>query len=255
MTILDKIVTKRKKRLAAAKKKVPSRSLQRTVDPPRPFFKGGNKVTLIAECKKGSPSKGIFLEEYDPVAIAGQYERGGADAISVLTEQDFFYGSDTHLISVRDTVSLPVLRKDFIFDPYQVKESWALGADAILLIAAILSERQLEKLAMQAIGLGLEILLEVHSREELERALTVPATAIGINARNLKDFTIDLNASKQLCALLPKGRIAVAESGLKSPKAGQEMYQAGFRGFLVGEYFITAKNRMLRVKNFAAKLK
>lgn len=255
MTILDKIVAARKERLVNKKKKIGKSSLKRTVGPPRPLFKGANNITLIAECKKGSPSKGIFLDDYDPIAIASQYETGGADAISVLTEPDFFYGSDAHLEAIRKTVSLPVLRKDFIFDPYQVKESWALGADAILLIAAVLSERQLENLALYAVELGLEILLEIHSREELEMALTIPATAIGINARNLKDFTIDLNMSKKLCSLIPRGRIAVAESGLKSPRAGQNMFQAGFRAFLVGEYFITAKNRTQCVKNFATKLK
>ncbi len=251
MTILDKIVSVRKELLADKKKKVSKSSLDRTIDPPRPFFKCNNNITLIAECKKGSPSKGVFLEEYDPVAIAMQYERGGADAISVLTEPDFFYGDDEHLKAVRQKVSLPVLRKDFIFDTYQIKESWAIGADAILLIAAILSEKQLEELSICALELGMEILLEIHNMEELEKAIIVPATAIGINARNLKDFSIDLNASKELCSLLPKERIAVAESGLKSPDAGLEMFNAGFRGFLVGEYFITADDREEKVSEFA----
>jgi indole-3-glycerol phosphate synthase len=255
MTILNKILSVRKERLADKKRAVPEDSLERTAGPPRPFFNGEGAVTLIAECKKGSPSKGIFLKEYNPVLIATQYERGGADAVSVLTEPDFFYGDEEHLSNVRENVSLPVLRKDFIFDRYQIRESWALGADAILLIAAILSEIQLEELAASAIELGLEILLEVHNREELEKAVTIPATAIGINARNLKDFSIDLNESKELCKLLPKERIAVAESGLNSSQAGLEMFNAGFRGFLVGEYFITAENREETVREFAEALK
>lgn len=254
VTILNKIVSVCKERLAEKRKNIPENSLQRNVDSPRPFFKK-DSITLIAECKKGSPSRGIFLEEYDPVTIANQYEKGGADAISVLTEPGFFYGSEVHLKSVRECISLPVLRKDFIFDTYQVTESWAMGADAILLIAAILSESQLKELVVCAEEYNLEILLEVHDREELEKALVVPVTGIGINARNLKDFSIDLEATKALCKLVPADRIAVAESGIMSPQDGKAMYDAGFRGFLVGEYFITSENREKQVKEFAAALK
>lgn len=255
MTILDEIVSVCKERLAEKKGNVPEKSLQRNMDPPRPFFKKSGDAMIIAECKKGSPSRGIFLEEYDPATIAGQYEQGGADAISVLTEPDFFFGDESHLKAVREKVSLPVLRKDFIFDKYQVTESWAMGADSILLIAAILSETQLKELTSYATELGLEILLEVHDRRELEKAITVPVTGIGINARNLKDFSIDLEAAKKLCSLVPQDRIAVAESGIKSPQDGAEMFRAGFRGFLVGEYFITANDREKRVREFAAALK
>ncbi len=251
MTILDKIVEKRKERLSIKKKESAENSLQRILSPPRTFF-NTKETTVIAECKKGSPSKGIFLEEYEPAYIAGQYERGGADAISVLTEPDFFFGSESHLHAVRESVSLPVLRKDFIFDPYQVVESWAMGADAILLIAAILSESQLNELVSCAGSLSLDILLEVHDEAELEVALNVPSAGIGINARNLRDFTIDLNATKRLCAGIPDGHLAVAESGLKSPQDGRAMYDAGFRGFLVGEYFITAQDREQTVKDFVA---
>ncbi len=250
MTILDKIISVRKERLIEKKRSVSENSLQRTSDPPRPFFTMEG-VTLIAECKKGSPSKGIFLEDYDPVAIARQYENGGADAVSVLTEPDFFYGDESHLQAVRENVSLPVLRKDFIFDTYQVTESWALGADGVLLIAAVLSTQQIKELAGCAKEYGLEILLEIHNKEELEKALEVPVTGVGINARNLKDFTIDLEATKELCKQVPTDRIAVAESGMKSPQDGKMMYNAGFRGFLVGEYFITAADRKKTVNEFA----
>ncbi len=254
MTILDKIVEKRRERLLLKKQEAPENSLQRVLSPPRAFF-NREGITVIAESKKGSPSKGVFLDEYDPKAIAGQYERGGADALSVLTEPDFFFGSESHLPAVRDAVSLPVLRKDFIFDPYQVTESWAMGADAILLIAAILSDTQMQELAACAAEKSLSVLLEVHNREELERALHIPATGLGINARNLKDFSIDLQASRELAALVPDGRIAVAESGMHSPAAGKEMCDAGFRGFLVGEYFITAKDREQTVREFVEVLK
>ncbi len=253
MTILDKIVNARKIRLEEKKSKIKENSLQRKFDPPRSFFK--KDITLIAECKKGSPSKGVLCEEYYPSEIALQYEQGGADAISVLTEPDFFFGSEEHLKAVKLKTSLPVLRKDFIFDTYQVKESWAIGADAILLIASILSDNRLKELVSLAKEYNLETLLEVHTQDELEKALKVSTTAIGINARNLKDFSIDINASKELCRQIPDSVIAVAESGLKSPQMGAEMYKAGFRGFLVGEYFITAKDREKTVREFVQKLK
>lgn len=255
MNILDRIAAQRKERLTEKKKEVSAAALTRQDDIIRPFYREKGAVTVIAECKKGSPSRGIFLQDYQPVQIAKEYEQGGAHAVSVLTEPDFFYGSEAHLRSVRTEVSLPVLRKDFIFDMYQVKESWAMGADAVLLIVSILSDMQLEELAGYAVQLGMDILLEVHDRNELERALKVPAGGIGINARNLKDFSIDLEAAKELCRLIPAGRIAAAESGMKSPGAAAAMYAAGFRAFLVGEYFVTPGNRKERVRQFCTALK
>lgn len=255
--ILNKIVINRKACIEKKKKNISDKFLQRLVDPPRQFFQKNGNVTLIAECKKGSPSKGVFLDDYDPVSISKQYAKGGAHAISVITEPDFFYGDDSHLRSVRQNVSLPVLRKDFIFDPYQIKESWAIGADAILLIAAIACEELLTDLASYAAHLGLEALLEVHSMDELEKALKIPVSAIGINARNLKNFTIDLQEAKRLCNFMHPDKIAVAESGMKSPHDGTEMYNAGFRGFLVGEYFISSPSdeRESRVREFLESLK
>ncbi len=253
MTILDTIVATRKERLDKKRNNMPESALERELDSIRPFFRISN-TTLIAECKKGSPSKGVFLSEYDPVSIACQYAQGGANALSVLTEPDHFFGSDEHLIEVRSTVDLPVLRKDFIFDLYQVKESWAIGADAVLLIAAILSPSQLEELACYAHELGLQTLVEVHNEIELEMALPIETEGMGVNARNLKDFSIDLAIAKQLCKSIPTKTVAVAESGLKSVSSGLEMYQAGFRGFLVGEYFITATDRTETVNQFAQAL-
>lgn len=254
MNILDRIIAQRKQRIAHAKKRIPQKALNRTLDTPEQFI-NTRGITLIAECKKGSPSKGVFLEEYDPVLLAGEYELGGAHALSVLTEPDFFYGNNDHLSAVKGHVALPVLRKDFIIDPYQIQESWAIGADAVLLIAAILSDMQMQELALYAKELRLEVLLEIHDEYELERALRVPASGIGINARNLKDFTIDLGRAKELCKYIPKNTVAVTESGLKSATAGMEMHKAGFRGFLVGEYFIRARNRVACVREFADALK
>lgn len=255
MTILDKIVDARKIRLEKAKVESPFSTLCRDTIDPIPFFQKASDVTLIAECKKGSPSKGIMVENYHPEEIAPLYEKGGATALSVLTEPDFFFGSTKHLINVKKKVSLPIIRKDFIIDEYQVKEAWAMGADAILLIAAILSNEQMKELNSAAHEYGLQTLLEVHNREEFEKSIDVDADGFGINARNLKDFTIDLNAVKDMCAMLPEDKVAVAESGLKSSKAGKEMYDAGFRGFLVGEYFVTSGDKEKTVKDFKEALK
>ena len=254
MNILEKIATRRKERLSKKKKVVPAESLYRIEKTIRPFFREKGLVTVIAECKKGSPSRGMFLPDYDPLRIAKEYEKGGAHALSVLTEPDFFWGAESHLVKVRQHLSLPVLRKDFIVDQYQVKESWAMGADAILLIAALLSDAQLQELAGYAREFGLEVLLEVHDKRELERALKVPVTGIGINARNLKDFSIDLMGAKDLCRLVPADRVTVAESGMKSPEAAVDMYDAGFRAFLVGEYFVMAANREDCVREFCESL-
>lgn len=254
MNILEKIVIRRKERLALKKKTFPVESLTRKEKTIRPFYRETGSVTVIAECKKGSPSRGIFLQDYNPLRIAKEYEKGGAHALSVLTEPDFFFGADSHLETVRTQVSLPVLRKDFIFDMYQVKESWAMGADAVLLIAAILSDTQLKEFAGYAKELGLQILLEVHDRNELERAFAVTEAGIGINARDLRDFSIDLQGAKELCRLLPAGRIAVAESGMNSPEVAADMYGAGFRAFLVGKYFVTAGNREKCVRKFCSAL-
>lgn len=255
MTILDKIVKARKERLEKLVKIFPYNSLSRNGREPIPFFQNPDEVTLIAECKKGSPSKGIMVDEYFPERIAPLYEKGGATALSVLTEPDFFFGATDDLINVRANVTLPIIRKDFMIDPYQIKEAWAMGADAILLIAAILSTEQMKELNAAAHEFGLQTLLEVHNREEFDKSVEVDADGFGINARNLKDFSIDLDAVKEMCSMLPKDKVAVAESGLKSPDAGKEMYDAGFRGFLVGEYFVTAEDKVETVKNFKEALK
>lgn len=255
MSILDKIVETRKIRIAEAKILSPFSSLNRNVEAPKPFFNPPNEVTLIAECKKGSPSRGVMIDNYVPQNIAPLYEKGGATAISVLTEPDFFFGSDDHLRDVRKKVSLPILRKDFFIDKYQIREAWAMGADAILLIAAVLNTDELIEFNSIAHEYGLQTLLEVHNKEELKKSIDVEADGFGINARDLKDFSIDLEAVKEMCSMLPENKVAVAESGLKSPEAGNDMFNAGFKGFLVGEYFITSDNKADTVKHFKEALK
>lgn len=248
--VLIRIVDTRKERLQQNKKNFPFASLEREVSEPGKFFNKDGATTVIAECKKGSPSKGVMIDNYIPEDIAVQYRGGGASAVSVLTEPDYFFGLDDHLVSVRKASGLPVLRKDFIFDPYQVRESWALGADCILLIAAILSGDQIKELAHYAQELKMEVLLEAHNEEELQKVLSVPSGAVGINSRNLKNFTTDLDTAKNLCRMIPADRIAVAESGIHSSQDGVDLLKTGFRAFLVGEYFIKSEDRQSCVRNF-----
>jgi indole-3-glycerol phosphate synthase len=192
------------------------------------------------------------VEVYEPASLAAAYERGGAGMISVLTEPRRFLGSDADLAAVRAAVSLPVLRKDFIVDPYQVLEAWSIGADAILLIAAALEEAQLLELASAASELRLGVLVELHEESELERALAAGSAAIGVNARDLRDFSVDLNRTRAMAALLPEGVLRVAESGLRSPGDAAALGAAGYRGFLVGEALATAADPEARTREFVA---
>lgn len=248
MSILERITARRRELVAQAKQEQPFTSLERTADAVKPLFPANRRPTLIAECKKGSPSKGVFLPDYDPARLASAYARGGAQALSVLTEPDFFFGDSGHLLQARRVSGLPVLRKDFIIDPWQVRESWAIGADAMLLIVAVLEQTALDELCHQANELGLQVLVEAHNEQELERALQLPCSALGINARNLRDFSIDLEGARRLCAMVPAEYTVVAESGIHSPADARSLRQAGFRAFLVGEYFVTAADREARVR-------
>ncbi|MBN1984485.1 MAG: indole-3-glycerol-phosphate synthase [Chitinivibrionales bacterium] len=254
MNILDSIVTQRKERVDRCRVVVPQSSLHRDCASPIRFFREAGQITLIAECKKASPSRGIMVADADyfPANIAAEYIQGGADCLSIITEPDFFQGSDDHLRAVRDTTATPILRKDFIVHEYQVHESWALGADAILLIAAILSPQQCADYSACARSLGMSTLLEVHDAAEIELVLAhgVGVDAIGVNSRNLKDFSIDRNGAAALRRMITPGTCAVAESGLHAPADGVAMYQAGFQGFLVGEYFVTSANRQKTVRQF-----
>jgi len=198
------------------------------------------RFNVIAECKRRSPSKGVLSERYDPVAIARQYETGGAAAISVLTEPTFFDGALEHLAAVRAAVSLPLLRKDFVVDEYQLFEARAAGADAILLIVAALSPSELSALQAKAWALGLAALVEVHDEDELARAIDAGARIIGVNNRNLRTLAVDVEASYRLMARMPRDVVAVSESGLQSRQDLERLSAAGYRAFLIGERFMTA---------------
>lgn len=194
---------------------------------------------VIAECKRRSPSRGVLAPDYDPVAIATRYEQGGAAAISVLTEPSFFDGSLAHLTAVRAAVNLPLLRKDFIVDEYQLFEARAAGADAALLIVAALAQADLVRLQARAWDLGLAALVEVHDDEELQRAVDAGARVIGVNNRNLRTLAVDTAASYRLAAMMPAGVTAVSESGLKTGADLEALAAAGYRAFLIGERFMT----------------
>jgi indole-3-glycerol phosphate synthase len=197
------------------------------------------RVNVIAECKRRSPSRGVLRAAYDPVAIATGYAAAGAAALSVLTEPMFFDGSLDHLVRVRKAVDLPLLRKDFIVEPYQLLEAAAAGADAVLLIVAALADHELAALARQADALGMATLVEVHTGEELDRALAAGATIVGVNNRNLRTLAVDVDLSEQLASRIPPSVIAVSESGLKSAADLARLSALGYRAFLMGERFIT----------------
>jgi indole-3-glycerol phosphate synthase len=197
-------------------------------------------VRVIAECKRRSPSRGILRAEYDPAAIARGYAEAGAAAISVLTEPTFFDGALTHLQAVRAAVDVPLLRKDFIVDHFQLLEARAAGADAVLLIVAALDHEALAQLSREARALDLDVLVEVHDEAELDRAMSAGADIIGVNNRNLRTLAVDVDASFRLAARLPPGAVAVAESGLKTGADIRRLQAAGYRAFLIGERFMAA---------------
>jgi len=190
---------------------------------------------LIAEIKKASPSAGLIRADFDPAHLATAYARAGAACLSVLTEEDHFQGRDEYLRAARDASGLPVLRKDFMLEIWQVAEARALGADCILLILACLTDTQARDMEAYAHGIGLDVLIEVHDEPELERALRLKSPLIGVNNRNLKTLQIDLGTTERLAKLLPKDRVLIAESGLKTPADLARMAKAGARRFLIGE--------------------
>lgn len=201
-----------------------------------------DRLNVIAECKRRSPSKGVLRAEYDPVAIAKGYEAAGAAAISCLTEPTFFDGSLDHLRAVHDAVGLPVLRKDFIVSEYQVLEARAAGASAMLLIVAALTPKALRTLSEQAASAGLDVLVEVHDAEELSIAADAGARIIGVNNRNLRTLEVDVKASETLIAKMPKGAIAVSESGLRTADDLVRLRGLGYQAFLVGERFMATRD-------------
>ncbi len=244
-SILEKIVTVKREEVAGRKQTRPLPDLAaaiRTKPPARDFRRAlqGSACAIIAEIKRRSPSRGLLREDFDPIRIAAVYEQNGAAAISVLTDETFFGGSNADLSVVGSAVTLPVLRKDFIIDPYQVYETRAIGADALLLIAAILTERQLREYRDLAASLGMAALVEVHTRGELEKALAAGAEVIGINNRDLKTFQTDLQTTLALAPLIPADRIAVSESGIRNRQDIETLTKAGIRAFLIGETLIAA---------------
>jgi indole-3-glycerol phosphate synthase len=195
---------------------------------------------VIAEIKKASPSKGVIRGEFDPAAIARSYAKAGAACLSVLTDKDFFQGSEEFLRQAREACALPVLRKDFVIDPYQVYEARAIGADCILLIVAALDDAALLELALLAAELDLDVLCEVHDAEELERALALPVPLIGVNNRDLRTFHTSLDTSIELQSLIEYDRVLVSESGIHTPEDVARLREAGINAFLVGEAFMRA---------------
>lgn len=217
-----------------------------TADAPRGFVNAiksslsEGRSAVIAEIKKASPSKGVMRENFIPADIAQSYEKGGASCLSVLTDIDFFQGHDDYLKQARAACSLPVLRKEFIIDPYQVYEARAMGADCILLIVAVLDDIQLRKLSALAVKLGMDVLIEVHDAEELQRMLPLNLPLVGINNRNLRTFDVSLTTTIELLSMIPEDRIVVTESGIHAAEDVTLMRQHHINTFLVGEAFMRA---------------
>jgi indole-3-glycerol phosphate synthase len=243
--LLKAIVAATRARVAVQRDRVPPRILEQAIASATPTRGFRRKLAapgrnVIAECKRRSPSRGVLRPAYDPVAIASSYEQGGAAAISVLTEPSFFDGALSHLETVRRAVALPLLRKDFMVDPYQLLEARAAGADAVLLIVAALDAETLGTLVREARGLDLDVLVEVHDEAELDVAVDAGADLIGVNNRNLRTLAVSVDASYRLAARMPAKAIAVAESGLKTADDLEQLEAAGYGAFLVGERFMTA---------------
>ena len=241
MSILQKIVENTRENLKVKKKKLPLeeiRSSLRELSLPKSKFKtsiSNRNEAIIAEIKKASPSAGVISEDFNPVSKAKDYEAFGASALSILTEEDFFLGSNEYLKAVKKITSLPILRKDFIIDEYQIYESKLIGSDCILLIASILPDQQLEEFVAIAKTLELDYLIEVHDENELKRAEHFEDALIGVNNRNLKTFEVDLDNSVRLRKLFTKNNIFIAESGIKSKKDVDYLKSNSIEVFLIGE--------------------
>lgn len=242
--VLAEICAATRREVERRKQQTTTAELERrakAASPPRGFARGlaqtaaGPRPALIAEIKKASPSRGLIRADFDPPALARAYKDGGATCLSVLTDAPYFQGRDDHLIAARAAVDLPVLRKDFMLDPYQVIEARAIGADCILLILAALDDATAQALARLARDLGLDVLAEVHDEAELDRALRLEGALLGINNRNLKSLTVDLAVFERLARRAPRDRFLVAESGLKTAADLARLTRAGARAFLIGE--------------------
>jgi indole-3-glycerol phosphate synthase len=257
-TILDKILDHKVEEIEERKKNVSQERFEeavKLVTPPRDLLGAlrhdANIVALIAEVKHASPSKGVLIEPFEPVTLGRTYAKYGAAAISVLTDEVFFRGSLEDMTNVRNAVDVPVLRKDFIIDPYQVYEGRAAGADAILLIVAALEDGQLAELNGLIQKLGMVALVEVHNELELERALRLNPSLVGINNRNLKTFQVDIRITGRLAKQVPKGVTLVAESGIRDSPDVRQMGAAGAHAVLVGEALVQAHERSRMVKRMS----
>ncbi|EIC31091.1 MULTISPECIES: indole-3-glycerol phosphate synthase TrpC [Methylomicrobium] len=247
--ILKKILDTKAEEVSRRKVRTPIVDLEsfaESVEKPRGFYQAllgrvlMKKPAIIAEIKKASPSKGVIREDFQPVMIGQDYAMNGATCLSVLTDKEYFQGSEVYLQLVRERCPLPVLRKDFMIDPYQVYEARALGADCILLIAAALEDGQMRELAELAARLGMDVLVEVHNEEELHRALQLDTKLIGINNRNLRTFETTLQTTLDLKAQIPEDRLVITESGIHMPDDVKLMLDNGIYAFLVGEAFMRA---------------
>ena len=245
MSILERIVAAKRAEIAAARRRFPDvEGKARDAPPVRDFVAAlrAKRPAVIAEIKRASPSKGLLRSNFDPAAIAKSYEKGGAACMSVLTDMEFFQGAAEHLSVARAACTLPVLRKDFLIDPYQVFESRALGADCVLLIVACLGDAEMRELEALARGAGMAVLVEVHDGEELERALRLETPLLGINNRNLRTFETRLETTLDLLPRVPSDRLVITESGILSRADVARMRQRGVEAFLVGEAFMRARD-------------
>lgn len=258
-TVLRKIIARKHEEIAERKTRTSAHDLQHQIleqDAPRGFvdaivrkIEAGN-AGVIAEIKKASPSKGVIREHFEPAELARSYERGGAACLSVLTDVDFFQGADDYLKQARAATELPVIRKDFLVDEYQIYEARAIGADCVLLIVSALERQQLHELNTLALELGLDVLVEVHDAAELDLALELPNKLIGINNRNLHTFDVTLQTTYDLLPRIGPERIVVTESGILSPADVTAMRERDVHAFLVGEAFMRAQDPGAELKAF-----
>ncbi|MCP4521419.1 MAG: indole-3-glycerol phosphate synthase TrpC [Cytophagales bacterium] len=261
MTILDKIVANTEKEVAERKAQVATSTLENSAYFERETYSLKDYLVLpeksgiIAEVKKQSPSKGIINDKVTVEEVGQGYFEAGASAISVLTDLEFFGGKMEYLTSVREVVEIPVLRKDFIVDEYQLLEAKAIGADVILLIAACLEPKRLEELAKFAKSLGLEVLMEVHNKEELDRSLNPYLDVVGVNNRNLKTFDVSIQTSLDLAEFIPNEFRKISESGLKDAETIVDLKKGGFEGFLIGETFMKTENPAQALQQLISEIK
>ena len=254
MTILDKIIARKKEEIAKAKSKISIEELKNSEFFGRPTFSLKEtlktKSGIIAEFKRKSPSKGIINDKVSPLEVVSAYEKLGASGISILTDLDFFGGNFQDILEVRNSINIPILRKDFMIDEYQFYEAKSIGADVVLLIASCLSPTQVQEFTALAHELNLEVLLEIHTEDELQH-FNKNIDLVGINNRNLKDFKVDLQHSVNLKNLLPKDTLSVAESGIYSVEDFKYLKEKGFDGFLMGEHFMKDQNPAEKFAEFS----